>query len=314
MSTETTSTLSALAKTFYERTLLDRLVANFPHGRYAQGGAVKAIPGNTGKIIEWRRWGSLSAATTPLTEGTTPAGNNHSVTQVTATPSQYGDYTVTSDVLELVSIDPAISEMAAVFGEQAGDTLDQVTRDVLAAGTSVQYADAVADRASVASTNKLDSAEILKAVRTLEGANAPKIPDEFGGSYVAFVSEKSVYDLRNDALWVDAAKYAGGMRIESGELGRIHGVRFVMTTNAKVFTGAGASSIDVHATVIIGKDAYGLASWKGQESVQFYVKPVGSSGSADPINQRGSIGWKVAQKAKILNESRLTRIEHAVSS
>lgn len=314
MATETTTTLSNVAKTYYERVLLERLVANFPHARYGQGGRSVTIPGGMGKTLEWRRWGSLAAATTPLTEGTTPAGNNHTVTLVTATPSQFGDYIVYSDVLELVSIDPFLAETAGIFGEQAGDTLDQEARDILAASSVVQYADGVAGRSSVAAANKIDAAEILKAVRTLEAANVPKIPDEFGGSYVAFVSEDTAYDLRNDSLWMDAAKYAGGQRIESGELGRLHGVRFVMTTNAKVFAGAGDGGIDVHATVVIGKDAYGTAALDGMDMVQFYVKPVGSSGSADPLNQRGSIGWKVSAKTAILNASRLVRIEHSVSS
>jgi N4-gp56 family major capsid protein len=314
MANETIATLTNATKTYYERVLLERLQATYAHGRYAQGGKVKEIPGQAGKTIEWRRWGSLTAATTPLTEGTTPAGNNHSISVVTATPAQFGAYTVYSDALELTAIDPILEEMAAVFGEQAGDTLDQVCRDVLAAGSAIQYADSVGARGSVGIANKLNADEILLAVRTLEGANVPKIPDEFGGSYVAFVSEKSVYDLRNDPLWVATSQYAGSARIESGELGRIHGVRFIMTTNAKKFTGEGALGIDVHATIVIGKDAYGIAALSGQSMVEFYVKPVGSSGSADPLNQRGSVGWKVSEKTAILNNSRLIRIEHAVTA
>lgn len=314
MAVETVTTLANAVKTFYERQLLDRLIPRYVHGMFAQGGAVKEIPGGSGKTVEWRRYSNLTAATTPLTEGTTPGGNNHTVTLVTATPSQYGDFITYSDVLDLVMIDPFLATTAQIFGDQAGDTLDQVCRDVLVAGTNVQYADAVANRASVDTTNKLDAAEVLKAVRALEAANVPKIPDEFGGSYMAIVHPNAAYDIRLDSTWSDADEYAGSGKIFSGELGRLYGVRFIPTSNAKIFTGAGVGAIDVYATLIMGRDAYGKCAFPGQSQVEFYVKPVGSSGSADPLNQRGTIGWKVSEKTKILEESRIRRIEHAVSS
>lgn len=313
MSIETVTTLANAVKTFYERKLLDRLVPQYLHGMFAQGGMVKELPQGGGKTVEWRRYSNLSAATTPLTEGTTPAGNNHTVTLVTATPSQYGDFILYSDVLNLTMIDPFLSTTAEIFGDQAGNTLDQICRDVLVAGTNVQYADAVGARGSVASTNKLEAAEIRLAVKTLEAANVPKIPDEFGGSYMAIVHPNAAYDMRGDTLWVAADEYAGSGKIFSGELGRLYGVRFIESSNAKIFTGAGAAGIDVYATLILGRDAYGKCAFPGQSQVQFYVKPVGSSGSADPLEQRGSIGWKVSEKTKILEEARLLRIEHAVS-
>lgn len=324
MSTETTSTLSAVAKTYYERLLLERLIARFLHGQFADEGRDITIPGMQGKTVEWRRWAALAAATTPLTEGTTPAGNNNSVAQVTATPAQYGDFVIYSDVLDMVGIDPFLATMAGVFGDQAGDTLDQIARNVLAAGTNVQYAGGVGARGSVAASNKFSSDELLLAVRTLENANVPKIADEFGGSYIAFVSAYTAYDLRQDPLWNRASEYGGAVQLFSGELGRLHGVRFMQTSNAKVFAGAGSGSIDVHATLIFGAHWYGRAKWvqndggkngnaTGGEPVQFYVKAIGSSGTADPLNQRGSTGWKVNAVFKILNDSCGVRVEHSVS-
>lgn len=313
MSLETVTTLANAVKTYYERVLLDRLVPNYVHGMFAQGGMVKELPNGSGKTVEWRRYSNLAAATTALSEGVTPLGNNHTVTLVTATPSQYGDYILYSDVLDLVGIDPFLATTAAIFGDQAGDTLDKVCRDVLAAGTNVQYADGVGGRGSVASSNKLDADEILKAVRTLEAANVPKIPDEFGGSYYGIVHPNAAYDIRKDATWTGVDDYAGAVKRQNGELGRLFGVRFVPSSNAKVFAGAGSGPIDVYATLVMGRDAYGKCAFPGQSAVQFYVKPVGSSGSADPLNQRGTIGWKVSEKTKILEEARIVRIEHAVS-
>lgn len=314
MALETIATLADAVKTYYERQLLESLQAKYLHGMFAQGGEVKEIPGGSGKTVEWRRYGNLTAATTPLTEGVTPNGINHSVTLVTATPSQYGAVINHSEVLQMTMIDPFLAVTAQKFGNQAGDTLDQVCRDVLVAGTNVQYADAVANRASVDTTNKLDATEVLKAVRALEAADVPRIPDEFGGSYMAIVHPNAAYDIRQDATWLAADEYAGSGKIFSGELGRLFGARFIASSNAKIFTGAGVGAIDVYATLVIGLDAYGKCAFPGQSQVEFIVKPVGSAGSADPLNQRGSVGWKVSEKTLILEESRIRRIEHAVSS
>lgn len=315
MSTLTTASIPEVIKTYYERMLLDRLVALYPHCMFAQQGKVQEIPGGSGKTIEWRRHGNLPAATTPLTEGVPPSEGTAAVTQIAATPQQFGYYIKHSDVLTLTSIDDLIAQWMVAFGDQAGNTLDQLCRDVLAAGTNVQYADGVADRASVAIGNKISSLELLKCVRTLEGGNVPRIADAFGGSYVSFVSEGTAFDLRLDPGWNEVNKYNnGGAAIYSGELGRMYGIRFVQTTNAKIFEDAGASSIDVHATVVLGANAYGMAAFKGQGAPTMYVTQPGESGISDPLHQIGTIGWKLSHKSKILEEARIVRIEHAVTA
>jgi N4-gp56 family major capsid protein len=325
MSVETTSTLSNVAKTAYNRILLERLEPAYVHGQFADPSRNIVIePGR--KTVEWRRYSALSAATTPLTEGTVPAGNNNTVTLVTATPAQYGDFVSHSDVLELVDIDPFLATQAGIFGQQAGETLDQICRDILAAGTTVQYAGAVGGRTSVAATNKLSADEIRIAVRTLRNANAPRFPDSMGGSYAAIVHGSAVYDLMLDPDWQAASLYSGAMDIKNGLLGRFLGVSFYESSAAKVFAAGGANSIDVYATLVFGQHWYGKAKWAatggfGASSmsandgsmVEFFVKQIGTAGSADPLNQLGSVGWKVSHVSKILNQSCGVRIEHAVS-
>jgi N4-gp56 family major capsid protein len=132
--TQTTGIVSAEMQTYYDKKLLSRLIANFIH---MQWGQKRPIPKNTGNTINFRKFASLTTATTPLTEGTTPAGNSITVTALTASPSQYGDFVQVSDVLDLEAIDPVLDEMATVLGEQASETLDEVTRDILVAGTTV---------------------------------------------------------------------------------------------------------------------------------------------------------------------------------
>lgn len=307
MATQTYSGLTAEQKTFYDRTLLSRLTPNLVFAKYGQK---KSAPKREGDTINFRKFNSLDAATTPLTEGVTPAGKSLNITSVTATVAQYGDFVEISDKLDMVGIDPVLTETGQVLGEQAGLTLDTVVRDVVAAGTNVQYANGGISRATVAKTDVLNSTEIRKAVRTLRKANAKPVD---GKSYVGIVGPDAEFDLMADPLWQDVSKYAASTQIFDGELGKLAGVRFVRTSNAPVFVGEGASSADVHATMIIGKDAYGVVDIEGSSKPEMIVKPHGSAGTADPLNQRATSGWKALYTAKRLEELSMVRIEHGAT-
>lgn len=303
----TDGALSAEMKTFYDRVLLERAVPALVH---AQFGQTRPIPRNGGKKIEFRRFASLGAATTALTEGVTPTGQNLSVSAIDATISQYGGYVEGSDLLDITAIDPILTETAQLLGEQAGESIDTLVRDILAAGTSVQYANGKVSRVTVAATDVLTVTEIRKAVRTLKNNKARPFAD---GYYVAIVSPDTTYDLQSDEDWKSASEYAGSTQIFTGEIGRLYGVRFVETTQAAVFTAAGADDIDVAATLVLGQNAYGIVPLSAQ-TLEFIFKGVGSAGSADPLDQRWTSGWKVAFTAKILNDLFMLRIEHAVST
>ncbi len=308
MATQVTTqgSLSLEMKTYYDRTLLERALPVLLHAQFAQQRPIGAA---SGKTIEFRRFSALPVSTTPITEGVTPAGNSLTATAVTASVNQYGDYIEGSDILDLTAIDPILQETAQLLGEQAGYSVDVIIRDILAAGTGVQYANNRASRATVAAGDVLNVAEIRKAVRTLKKNRARPLQ---GGDYVALVSPSATYDIQSDTRWEAAAQYAGSQQIFSGEIGRLYGVRFVETTETKVFAGAGAAGVDVHATLVLGANAYGLIPLSGQ-TLEFIFKSVGSSGTADPLNQRWTSGWKVAFTARILNDAFMLRIESAVS-
>jgi len=298
-----------------------RAVPLFLHTKYGQ---VKDIPRKAGtNTIKFRRYGNLSAATTALTEGVTPSGSQMSVTDITANVSQYGDFVTFTDVVDYESKDAVLTEFAMILGDQAGDTLDQLARDVLAAGTTVTYVGQVA-RAAITSTDLLTATEVRKAIRTLKGNKARRVTSMIGAStgiatepvaasYIGICHPDTTYDLQDETGWVPVEKYSSNMKVMEGEVGKINEVRFVETPNAKVFTGAGASSIDVYATLIMGAEAYGVTRISG-ESLRNIVKPLGSAGTADPLEQRGTTGWKATFVAKILNDDFMVRLEHAVSS
>ena len=297
------STLTAEMKIFYDMTLIDEATSNLVHDQFGQK---RPIPANGGKTIEFRKFAPLAKATTPLTEGVTPDGKSLSVSTITATVNQYGDFVTQTDVLELTSLDNTILEATKLLGRQAGLTLDTIVRDVLNSGTNVTYCPKVANgtetavtsRANLDATSQLTVKVIQQVVAKLRGQNAPTI----GGKYVAIIHPYVAYDLMRDPEWIDAHKYANPTNLYEGEIGEIAGVRFVQTTEAKVYDGG------VFSTLILGEGAYGVTEITGG-GLQTIVKQKGSAGTADPLDQRSSVGWKAIKTAEILIENYLVRIE-----
>ena len=296
--------LSVENKTFYDMTLLDEAQAALVHDQFAQK---RPIPMNGGKTIEFRKFASLPKATTPLTEGVTPDGKSLNVTAVTATVAQYGDYITQSDVLELTSIDNTIVEATKILGRQAGLTLDTVTRNVLQSGTNVTYCpksdgSKVTSRATLDATCQLTVKVVQQVVAKLKGQNAPTI----NGKYVGIIHPYVAYSLMRDPEWIDAHKYAQPDNLFTGEIGEIAGVRFVETTEAKVYQGG------VFGTLIMGANAYGVTEITGG-GLQTIIKQKGSAGTADPLDQRSSIGWKAIKTAELLIPNYLVRVESKVA-
>lgn len=303
--------LSPEMKTFYDMTLIDEASANLVHDQFGQK---RPIPANGGKTIEFRKFAPLAKATTPLTEGVTPDGKSLTVSTITATVAQYGDYITQSDVLELTSLDNTIIEATKLLGKQAGATLDTVVRNALQAGTNVTYcpkisADgaetAVTSRANLDATAQLTVDVVQQVVAKLRAQNAPTID----GDYVAIIHPYVAYDLMRDPEWIDAHKYAQPDNLYTGEIGKIAGVRFVQTTEAKIYTGSGCpSGLAVFTSLFLGDGAYGVTEITGG-GLQTIVKQKGSAGTADPLDQRSSVGWKAIKTAEILIPNYLVRVE-----
>ena len=301
--------LSKEMKTFYSDYLIDMAEPNLVHDQFGQK---HPIPKNGGKIIEFRKYDSLPKALTPLTEGVTPNGQKLSMSVITSNVQQYGGYIELSDILLLTAIDNNLVQATKLLGSQAGRTLDTITREVLNGGSNVQYAEGqvTARNALVggqASGNHYLTVDaVRRAVRFLKVMNAPKI----NGSYVGIIHPDVSYDLMSDPKWVNVKTYSDPDGIYEGEIGKIEGVRFVETSEAKVFEGAGASGVDVYSTLILGSDAYGVTEITGG-GLEHIVKQLGSAGTADPLNQRATAGWKATKTAERLVEQYMVRIETA---
>ena len=309
----TDSKLSAENKTFYDRALVEEAGPNLIHGQFGQK---RPIPKNGGKRIQFRRYASLPKALKPLTEGVTPEGRKLSATAVEAEVNQYGDFVCLSDGLDLTAIDNNVLEATKAVGRQAGLTLDTITRNVLQSGTNVFYCPKVGangvqtpvtDRSGLDKTCTLTVDVVKKVAAMLKAANAPKID----GDYVCILHPYVAYDIMSDPRWEEMHKYTTPENMYQGEIGRIAGVRFVETSEAAVYKGTENScptGLAVFGCLFLAQGAYGVTEVTGG-GLQTIIKQLGSAGTADPLDQRSTVGWKALQTAEILMEPYMVRVE-----
>ena len=282
--TNTTGTMSAEMKTFYEKRLIDQAEPRLVHDQFAD---YYPVPQNGGKTIEFRKYDSLPKATTPLT-----------------------------DVLQMTAIDNNVVQATRVLASQAGRTLDSITRDVLAGGTNVIYAPklgadgtetAVTSRKALDRSCTLTPKLFFQAAAQLGAMNA----DPIGDSYVAIIHPYAAYDLKTCKEFMEVHKYADPDTMFRGEIGKLGNIRFIETSEAKIWKDDTCpAGLAVFGTLVLGAHAYGVTELEGG-GLEHIVKQLGYGD--DPLNQRASVGWKGMRAAERLVEQYMVRIE-SVSS
>ena len=294
----TQSSMSPTMKTFYDTTLLENARETMV---FTQFGEKQPLKGNK---VEWRKYNTFAKALTPLTEGVIPTGQTFGMTKIEAETTQHGDYVAVSDRLELESYDDVIFGATEEMGAAEGETYDTLTRNILVAGNSVMYCpngDAeVESRAGITSACILTPDVVNRAATWLKKNKAPKI----NGSYVALIHPSVAYDLRNSEEWKEYHKYNDVAPIFKGEIGELHGVRFIETTNGKIWKEEGGTA--VYATLFLGAKAFGILDPEG-EGMEMIIKTKEQIGG--PLNQFGTIGYKFCHGAKILYQERMLRVE-----
>ena len=300
----------------YDVELLRRALPNLV---YAQFGKKTPMPQREGQKPRWRKFKSYGPALTPLQEGVTPAGLHPDLEIIEAETEQYGAYTEVSDRISMETIDPVILELTKLHGEQGSNTIDIVTRNELMTGTNVLFAPKsdgtkVNSRAALDKTCNLTPRVISIAKTILKRNNARQI----NGSYVAIIHPDIENDITNNPLFIDVNKYGDNVKkIYEGEIGKLYGVRFVVTSNAKIWndssasTGATPAGLAVYGCLFLSEEAYGVVQLTGG-NMEIIAKPLGSGD--DPLNQRATVGWKVTGYAtKILNQLGIVRVECCAS-
>ena len=238
-------------KTYYSDYLIDMASPLLVHDQFGQK---HPIPKNGGQIIEFRKYSPLPKNLGVLVEGVTPDGQKLHMSVITSKVRQYGGYVELSDMLILTAIDNNLVEATKLIGRQAGATLDTITREVLNGGTNVQFAEGqVTSREALTEEHKLTVKAIKMAVRYLKNQNAQKI----GDSFVAIIHPDVAFDLTEDPAWQNVKTYSDPEDIYAGEIGKLHGVRFVETTEAKIFKASNftATAAVTDGTVIIVSEA-----------------------------------------------------------
>lgn len=300
--------LSAEQHTFFQDEMLERLL---PELNWTEFGVKKNIPKRQGATTNFRRLNSLAEITATLPEGTTPDGVDLNITSINATVKWYGSWTKISDPIDLAGFDPLIQETTGLMGENAGQSIDLIARDVLSAGTNVMYAGGKAARNLIGPADKISALDILKARRALRRNRVKPIqlPNGGGTGFVALIHVDVATDLMQTDEWKKANVENGTKNFMNGVIGKLYGIWFIEVDNGVVFTGAGASSADVYGTVFLGRGAYGIADIQGSGKPEIIVHTAGSGGVSDPLNQFNTIAWKCAFTAVRLQELAILRLE-----
>lgn len=267
--------LSAEMKTFYDKALIELATPNLVHDQFGQK---RSIPKNGGKSVEFRCFSTLPKATKALTEGVTPSGSKLNVKAIVCSPEQYGDYIELSDVFELTSVDNTVVEATRKLADQAGRTLDTIVRNELNGGTNVMYCpiiDSEGDETEVYSRNDLTYnstltvKQVYKAAAELKAMNAPKID----GYYVGIIHPYVAYDLMQDAgdRWQNVGEYATPEGRFVGEIGMVGGVRFVETSEAKIY---GFNAIGDETSLSVYGSGNGYISIYGDYETMEFAEPI----------------------------------------
>lgn len=290
----TTGTLSQLMQTFYDRLFIDTAKHTLI---FEQGAQMRPLPQGEGKVVYFQRYTPLAIITAQIAEASNPSAVNLSATNVSTTVSEFGSYTSISKLLSLTAVDSKMKGAVEVLGQNAGESRDQLVRDhgLVGKGTT-QLAASSAALTDVGVTDTLSAAEIRKAVRTLKANKAMKYDD---GYFLAKVSPYDSYDLMGDSTWVNAHTYKDGEALYRGEIGKLHGARFIESTNWKETANGGTSNADIIHSFVHGKNSFGVTDLEG-DAKKVYVKTPGANSTDNPVDRFYTVGWAMSTVSKAL--------------
>ena len=331
-SSKTDGTLSTMANVYVVAKMLIRAL---PYLVFEKFGQAYPLPTRSTKTAKFRRFESLDATPTALTEGVTPTAQTFTVTDIEATVTQYGNLVTMTDVLLDTNDSPVMEQVTQIVGEQAAETVENMRIGVLLGGTNVEYANGAA-RTDVNTPLTLPLQR--RITRKLKNQKARFLTDSIKSTprfytesispcFVAVCHPDCEADIRSLPHFQDVKDYGNTTPWEN-EIGAVEGVRYLFTTLMKSWPDAGGTKTnaasetmvsttgtkaDVYPILFLAKDAYGLIPLKGAESLTpVIINPTHSE--SDPLAQRAHVAWKTMQTCVILNQAWMVRAEVAVTA
>jgi N4-gp56 family major capsid protein len=285
-----------------EEELRARAVHAMP-GMYVPARFVKGT--NT---LRYARYADLAPSTASLTEGTAPTDDALTISSEFFTALQYGATVAISDLANIDSPHDLISIAAERVAYKAVRSMDNIVRDNIhtnVATSAVWGATASgtltlnAANASIAAAGVLNGLFVKQTVARLKAANVPAFADGF---YRAIIHPNQEFDLVSDTAvngWIESRKYVDNRELLTGEIGSFAGVRFIVSSDAKIYATAGVGAGNVYAALFLGPDAYAIGDSQTLQS--YFVAPGGNH--TDPLAQKAIVGYKMRFGSLILDEA-----------
>lgn len=279
---------------------------------------------------KYRRLEALPQAIAPVAEGVSPAGQSLIVTDVNVTLEQYADVVPFTDVIQDTIEDNTLDDMSKLVAQQAAETKEVVRFSALKAGTNVFYGGTGTTRATVNGT--VTRALLRKVFRSLKRnrsqfiseiiAPTAKIATEpVAQAYFTVGHTDMDADIQDITGFKRIEKYSDPTKAMAGEVGSAENFRFILSDLFSPWLAAGYSgstyltngttgtgACDVYPLLAFGQDSYGIVPLQGKNAVKIYVvNPTASA--ADPVAQKGTVGWKMYDGCVILNDLWMARME-----
>jgi len=291
-----------LLKTIEQTVVLDQFASKQP------------LPEKSGsKTMRFFRYDEGSAANvSTITEGTNPAASALQIDSVDVDLTQYGQVIAISDLASATELFNNLEQATLRVGRDAALKMDGIIRDELfsndadiPSGNNIYSGSTTSWGSSISA---VDATDFLDAATSLKIQAATPI----NGFFVAVVGPQVARDLMNDGDWIAAHHYAAPDNIVRGEIGRLHGVRFVETTlpyRAAVgaqFTYAPAGAY--YGSVVVGAEAYACASLNSQSPFAPSVIITNGADKSDPLNLQTKVGMKFYTAAKNIQPKHIARV------
>lgn len=309
-----TNTAQSIKNRFYKETFLSRAESNLVHKQLGQLNVqIPAGQGGFGTgVVYWTRFVNLPVVSAGQGEGVPTTAVQMTAVNVTGSTAQYDAAVSISDILKYSSFGDMMKQATELLGYNAGVSIDTIVRDAISGGLTIRNATGVASFTAIPVTGTLSVTELRKAARTLQRNDAIK-PD--GGFWISVIHPDALYDLQADTTtggWTTANTYREETRgLLTGEAGKLSGIRFLESSNAKVVGSGIVASASVYETQILGKEAFGVTNL---QDLQIIMHGFGSGGISDPTDKVATAGWKTTFGAAVLNPAFGVNLRHTVST